>query len=120
MSILENTGKTVIRGVTRDKMSRIGERIENTTSGLKSESGRRIESLAAQIRRLGDELESHAEAGKIARELEKTADYLRYRRTSDIAEDAWNLVRTNRAFWVAGAFLGGVLVYSVVRRVQRS
>jgi len=119
MNILEDTGRAVIRGVTREKIGRVGEHIESGTAGLKSESGRRIESLAAQIRRLGDELESSAEAGRIARELEKTADYLRYRRTSDIAEDAWHLVRTNRAFWVAGAFLGGVLVYSVVRRARR-
>ncbi len=119
MSILKNTGRTVIRGVTKERISRVGEQIETGTSGLKSESGRRIESLAAQIRRLGDELESSSEAGRIARELEKTADYLRYRRTSDIAEDAWNVVRNNRAFWVAGAFLGGALVYSVVRRVRR-
>ncbi|MFZ0428909.1 MAG: hypothetical protein WAO20_12400 [Acidobacteriota bacterium] len=116
MSIIENAGRSVVRGLAADQAQRLGSRIEESASGLKSEAGRRIEGLAAQIRNLGRDVESPLEAGRLARELEKTADYIRYRRSSDIAADTWRFVKTSRTVWVAGGVLAGLLVYTLTRR----
>lgn len=116
MSLIENAGRSVARGLTVDQAQRVSSRIEESASGLKSETGRRIESLAAQIRNLGRELDSPLEAGRLARELERTADYVRYRRSTDIAADTWRFLKRSRAVWVAGGLAAGLLVYSLTRR----
>jgi hypothetical protein len=119
MGYVEKTGRSVIRGLSRDQAGRLENRLEESTTGLKSEAGRRIESLAAQIRKLGVDLESPFEAGRLARELERTADYLRYRRSIDMAGDAWDAIRHSPVAWAAGAAVGALLVYGVVRRTRR-
>lgn len=116
MSIIESAGRSVARGLTVDQAHRIGSRIEEKASGFKSETGRRIEGLAAQIRSLGKELESPIEAGRLARELERTADYVRYRRSSDIVADTWRFVSRSRGVWIAGGIAAGLLVYTLIRR----
>ncbi|MEJ2079132.1 MAG: hypothetical protein P8020_06475 [Acidobacteriota bacterium] len=116
MSVIGNAGRSVARGLAIDQAQRLGSRIEKSTGNLKSETGRRIESLAAQIRSLGKDLESPFEAGRLARELQRTADYVRYRRSSDIAADTWRFVKTNRSVWVAGGIAAGLLGYLLTRK----
>lgn len=118
MTFINSAGRSVARGLTIDQAQRLGSRIEKSTDGLKSETGRRIESLAAQIRSLGKDVESPLEAGRLARELERTADYVRYRRSSDIAADTWRFVRSSRGVWVAGGIAAGILGYLLTRRAR--
>ncbi len=116
MSLIDSAGRSVARGLTIDQAQRLGSRIEKSADGLKSETGRKIESLAAQIRSLGRDVESPLEAGRLARELERTADYVRYRRSSDIAADTWRFVKSNRSVWIAGGIAAGLFGYLLTRR----
>jgi hypothetical protein len=108
-------GKRAAVNFGKAELDRVKDRIDESTEGFKFEAAQKIESLAEQIRHLGEDSKAHAEAGSIARRLERTADYLRYRPTSDIAEDALDTVRESKAFWIAAGLLVGILIYRSVR-----
>ena len=116
MGKMEKVGRSLIRGASRDQVNRLGQKLEGSTGGLKSDASSRIESLAAEIRRLGEGLERPDEVSRVARELERTADYIRYRRSVDIAGDTLDYVRRSPVFWGLGGLLGSYLVYRAVRR----
>lgn len=111
-----SVGKTVIKGVSHQHTERLRERFEESTANFKAEAGARLEALAGQIRQLGEQFESLDEAAAIARRLERTADYLRYRPSVDMASDAWEAARRARLLWIAGGMAAGFLIYRLVKR----
>jgi hypothetical protein len=116
MDQLGKVGRTFAKGVTAEKTELLKDRIETSTSRFKSEASDRIESLAAQIRSLGQQFEADEEAASLARNLERTADYLRYRPTAEVAADAWEVTRKYRLLWWAGGLLAGVIIYRMASR----
>jgi len=109
-------GKTIARGIAQHQASRVKERVEDSTVDFRLEAGQRIEGVAEQIRLLGRRFESSDEAHMLARRLERLADYLRYRPSSEIAGDAWEAARRYRVLWIAGGMFGVVLLYRLLRR----
>ena len=71
-----------------------------------------VNSLAGAVRRMS----SPARARAVARSLEKTADYLRYRPADRMARDAWRAVNRKPVWITAGSALGGWLVYRWLTR----
>ena len=115
LSRLERVGNTVVRGVAREEVHNLRVRARHGADGFKAEAAERVENLAGQIRDLGHRFDREHEAHAIARRVERSADYLRYRRTPDVAGDAWRLVRSSPAVWVAGGLLAGFVLYRVAR-----
>jgi hypothetical protein len=112
----DGLGKTIARGIAQHQASRVKERVENSTVDFRLEAGQKIEGLAEQIRLLGNRFESSDEAHLLARRLERLADYLRYRPSSEIAGDAWEAARRYRLLWITGGMFGVVLLYRLLRR----
>ena len=75
-----------------------------------------MEALADQIRELGGRFDRHTEAHSLARRIERSSDYLRYRPTSQIAGDAWDTVRSSPVVWIGGGLLAGLLAYRLISR----
>ena len=71
-----------------------------------------VNSLAGAVRRMS----SPGGARAVARSLEKTADYLRYRPADRMARDAWRAVNRKPVWITAGSALGGWLVYRWLTR----
>lgn len=116
MSGFREFGGTVVEGISRAKLDRVEQRVEESLENVRTEVSRRIESLAEQIHNLGQRLENPEEAQRIARELERTADYLRYRRAGDMFADSVDVVRRHRVTLLAGIAAGTLAVALVVRR----
>ena len=112
---VKEVGKKVAQNFGRAEIGRVKDQVDETTEGFKIEAAGRIEDLAQHIRGLGDTLHSEREAGKIARRLEKTADYVRYRKTSDIGKDTVSMIRESKAFWLAAGLLVGMIIYKSAR-----
>jgi hypothetical protein len=111
-------GKKVAQNYGKAEFGRIKDHLDESTEGFKLEAAEKIEALAEQIRDLGQRLETDQEAGKIARHLEKTADYVRFRKTTDIGTDAVSAIRESRAFWIAAGLLVGILIYRSTRNKE--
>jgi len=73
-----------------------------------------MELLAGRIRRLATPSRTRA----VARSLEKSADYLRYRAADDIARDAWHAVNRKPVWITAGTALGGLIAYRWMSRAR--
>lgn len=114
--VIEETAAAAARGTVRDTESRAEARIDEATESFRREAAAKMESLAEQIRELGGRFDRHAEAHHLARRLERSSDYLRYRPTSRIAGDALDTVRNSPVVWVGGGLLAGLLLYRVVTR----
>jgi len=104
-------GRKTAKNIGKAEIDRTKERVDESTEGFKVQAAQRIEALAEQIRDLGRDLDYGGEAGAIARRLERTADYLRYRPTSRIGSDALELIKENKALWIAAGLLVGMLIY---------
>ncbi len=115
LSTLEKVGNTVARGVVREEARNFRVRARRSADGFKSEAALKVEGLAGQIRELGRRFDRQQEAHTIARRVERSADYLRFRPTSEVAGDAWRAVRSSPAVWVAGGLLAGFVLYRVAR-----
>jgi hypothetical protein len=113
--VIEETAKTSARALARDQADRLRERVEPPADQLKEEAADRVESVAHQVRQLGMQLDRPEEAHSIARRLERTADYLRYRPAADVASDAWETVTRPRVLWVAGGVLTALVAYRLLR-----
>jgi hypothetical protein len=114
---IEGAAAAVARGTVRDTASRAEERIDGATDSFRQEAAARMEALAEQIRELGGRFDRHTEAHHLARRIERSSDYLRYRPTSRIASDAWDTVRRSPVLWVGSGVLAGMLLYrSLARR----
>lgn len=109
---LGNAGRSYARGVVSEKMSGIDKSTEN----FKGEAASMIESVADQIKDLGLQFDRGAEAAGVARRLEKTADYIRYRPTAEVAGDTWEVVKKYRLLWITGGLLGGIIIARLAQR----
>jgi len=111
----KKVGEAAARGIVREKTGRIRDQLEDGTQAFKQEAAERVERVADQIRGLGQQFDRRDEAHLVARRLEKTADYLRYRSSGDIAADAWATTRQYRLLWLAGGLLAGVVAFRLVQ-----
>lgn len=109
---LGNAGRSYAKGVVSEKMSGIDKSTEN----FKGEAASMIESVADQIKDLGRQFDRGAEAAGVARRLEKTADYIRYRPTAEVAGDTWEVVKKYRLLWITGGLLGGIIIARLAQR----
>ncbi len=114
--VIEGTAAAAVRGTVRDTESRAEKRIDEATEDFRREAAAKMEALAEQIRELGGRFDRHTEAHHLARRLERSSDYLRYRPTSRIAGDAWDTVRRSPVVWVGGGLLAGLVVYRLMSR----
>lgn len=109
---LGKAGRSYARGVVSEKMSGI----EKSADGFKGEAADLIESLADQIKDLGRQFERSEEAAGVARRLEKTADYIRYRPAAEVAGDTWAVVKRYRLLWITGGLLGGIIIARLAQK----
>ncbi|HSO24608.1 MAG TPA: hypothetical protein VLT81_17025 [Chondromyces sp.] len=117
---VRKTVDTVAKDVARQRTSRAAAAIAEPAEQFKVQASEQIVGLASQIRQLGSRLERSDEAHQIARRLEQTADYLRYRPAPDVAGDAWDVIKRSPTIWVGGGLMAGLMVYFVVRGRRRS
>jgi hypothetical protein len=110
------TATSVARGVAREKGHRVKEQLEPRADLFKAEAAEKVESLADQIRQLGSRFERQDEAHALARRLERSADYLRFRPATQVAQDAWQTAIQSRVLWIAGGVVAGAILYTVLRR----
>lgn len=108
----------IAEGEMRRKLGPTRDRMTARTEALQSRASRRIDHMASRIRRLGQKVERTDEAHLLARRLEETADYLRYRPSDLVARDAMSAARENRVLLIAGAAVGAFLTYRLVRRYR--
>jgi hypothetical protein len=109
-------GKTLAKGIAQHQVTRVKDRVEYSTVDFRLEAGHRIEGLAEQIRQLGNRFDNPEEAHVLARRLERLADYLRFRPSSEIAVDVWEAARRYHLLWIAGGIFGAALLYRLSRR----
>ncbi len=117
---VRKTVDTVAKDVARQRTSRAAAAIAEPAEQFKVQASEQIVGLASQIRQLGSRLERSDEAHHVARRLEQTADYLRYRPAPDVAGDAWDVIKRSPTIWVGGGLMAGLMVYLVVRGRRRS
>jgi hypothetical protein len=117
---VRKTVDTVAKDVARQRTSRAAAAIAEPAEQFKVQASEQIVGLASQIRQLGSRLERSDEAHHVARRLEQTADYLRYRPAPDVAGDAWGVIKRSPTIWVGGGLMAGLMVYLVVRGRRRS
>ncbi|HUV12931.1 MAG TPA: hypothetical protein VMY18_04755 [Acidobacteriota bacterium] len=117
---IRKVGRVVVRGVAQEKREKAKERLEESTIAFRHEASDRIDSVAQQVRQLGTQFDRHEDAHQIARRLEKTSDYLRFRPAADVAGDALALARKYRLLWLTGGLLAGVIIYRLAIRKKSS
>lgn len=117
--IARKTLDTTAKDVARQRATRIAEHITEPAEQFKSQAAEQIEDLASQIRKLGGQLERDDEAHQVARRLERTADYLRYRPARDVADDAWQTITGSPAVWIGGGLVAGLALYYGIHRRRR-
>jgi len=104
----------ILSGEAREKLGPLREQLLNGTAHVQSKAGRRIMQLADSIRDLGSRLERDHEARAVARRLEETADYLRFRSADGIARDAAQAIRSTHVIPIAVALVGAAIAYKLV------
>lgn len=104
----------ILSAEAREKLGPLREQLLDGTAQVQSKAGRRIMQLADSIRDLGTRLERENEARAVARKLEETADYLRFRSADGIARDAAQVIRRNHVIPIAVGLLGAVVAYKLV------
>ena len=114
-NMVQTAAKSTSRGLVRDQTDRLKSRIEPPADQLKEETADKVERIAEKVRELGEQLGRQSEAHTIARRLERTADYLRYRPSADVASDAWQAVTRSRTVWIAGGVIGALAAYGIYR-----
>ncbi|MCG6954417.1 MAG: hypothetical protein LJF04_00370 [Gemmatimonadetes bacterium] len=102
-------------GAAADEVRSLRDRLEPPADQFKSAAAGRVEEVAAQIRQLGNEFDRWEEAHAIARRLERTADYLRYRPAFEVAADVRSIVERSHLLWIAGGVLAGYVGYRLIR-----
>lgn len=111
---------SVAKDVARQRTSRAAAAIAEPAEQFKAQASEQIAGLASQIRQLGSRFDRADEAHRVARRLEQTADYLRYRPAPDVAGDAWDAVKRSPTIWIGGGLMAGLMVYFMVRGRRRS
>jgi hypothetical protein len=112
---LKTAAGAAARGAVDQHGARIRDRVEPPVDEFKAQVAEQIESLAGQVRTLGGQFDRVAEAHVVARRLERTADYLRFRPAGDLAADSWRVLTHPRTLWIAGTLFGAVVAYRLFR-----
>jgi hypothetical protein len=103
--------------MSRAKARDVTRAIDDSSAELQTKAGKRIEGLARQIRHLGRGVASLQEADALARRLEETADYIRFRPASNAGRDIIQVVKKRPVYLtVVFSLLAGVLAYQYYRR----
>lgn len=116
--VVEETAKSTVPGLVHDRADDLRDRIEPPADRLKDEAADRIEGVAEQIRALGVDLDRGDEAHAIARRLERTADYLRFRPAAHVASDVRNTLTRPGVLWFAGGALATLVAFSLIHRAS--
>jgi hypothetical protein len=114
-TLTKEAAKTTARGIAREQAARFRDHVEPPADELKLETARLVENVAQQVRDLGRHLDRDDEAHAIARRLERSSDYLRYRPSAAVANDAWDVVTQPRVLWVAGGVLAALATYRLFK-----
>lgn len=117
---VKKTVDAVAKDVARQRTSRAASHLVEPAEDFMVLAAEQIVGVASQIRQLGSRLDRGDEAHRVARRLEQTADYLRYRPAPDVAGDAWDAVKRSPSIWIGGGLMAGLMVYFVVRGRRRS
>jgi len=96
------------------RMAPIGSALSSggTTAAIAAASGASV--LAGRVRQMS----SPGNVRAIARSLEKTADYLRFRPANHMAGDAWRAINRRPVWITAGSAVGGWLAYRWLTRTR--
>ncbi len=114
--VAKKAGGKALRGVARERAGRVMDQVDDSSEQFRTAASEKIEGLGRQIRELGQQLD-HPEAGqRLARRVERSADYLRFRPSAEMAEDAWGALRSSPLVWLGAGVLVGFLAYRVARR----
>ena len=108
------SARYVLEGEARHRFGPVRNRWSGRTEKFQSVTGRQIDRLAEQIRWLGGRLERPEEAHLLARRLEETADYIRFRPASKMVSDAGGLMRRHPYVPVALGALGFFIGYRML------
>jgi hypothetical protein len=112
----ESAAYGAVREVTHGQIENVKERLGAGAENLTGYTADRVEALAGQVRELGNRHDRRDEAQAIARRLERSADYLRFRPLGKVPGDAWAAAKQSRVLWATVAVTAGLLTYSAVRR----
>ena len=82
------------------------------SAAVATAAGNGVDVMAQRVRGASNPGRTRA----VARRLEKSADYLRYRAGGDIARDAWKLVNRKPVWIAASSVLGGWIAYRWLSR----
>lgn len=113
--VIEDTASTTVKGFVHERTEDLRDRIEPPADRLKDEAADRVEGVAEQIRSLGDDLDRRDEAHAIARRLERTADYLRFRPAAHVASDIRDTLTRPGVLWFAGGALAALVAFNLAR-----
>lgn len=106
----------IIAGEARERLAPIKKHLLESTENVQSQAGRQILSLAEKIRQLGAQLDRGAEVQTIARKLEETADYVRFRSPDGIARDAARALKRHHVIPIAAGLVGAALAYKLISK----
>jgi len=108
---------SIVRGLSRAGVRDVTRSLDDSSAELQTETGKRIEGLSRQIRKLSQDVGSRKEAAARARRLEQTADYIRFRPASHVGRDLIQVATKKPVYLTAGfSVLAGVLAYQYYRR----
>lgn len=107
------------REIVRDRVEHTRDRFEAGADNLTEHAADRVEALAERVRELGARHDRRDEAQTVARRLERTADYLRYRPVAKVPGDAWQAAKNSPTAWATAAVAAGLVTYVAVRRSRR-
>jgi hypothetical protein len=105
----ESAAYGAVREVARDQIENAKERLGAGAENLTEYTADRVEALAGQVRELGNRHDRRDEAQTIARRLERSADYLRFRPLGKVPGDAWSAAKQTRVLWATVAVTAGLL-----------
>ncbi len=107
---------TALKGAARERTGRAGDLLDDSSEEFRAAAAEKIEGLGRQIRELGRQLDHPDAAHHLARRVERSADYLRFRPSAEMAEDAWDTVRSSPMVWLSAGLLAGLLAYRIASR----
>lgn len=113
-------GRAMAEGLKARQVRKYRKELEDSTAGVKSRTGWRIMDLAERLRGLSLELDDPRRANRVARKLEETADYVRFRPTPRMAHDAIHSLNRKPVYLTAGTVAAAALALAGYRRWKKS
>ncbi len=115
----ESAAYGAVREVVHGQMENVRERLGAGAESFTEYAADRVEALADQVRQMGNRHDRPDEAQAVARRLERSADYLRFRPLGKVPGDAWKAAKQSPILWATVAVTTGLLTYSAVRSHRR-